>query len=331
MKVSVIMPVYNAINYLKKAVDSIIFQNFDDFELILIDDGSSDGSEYICDEYSKKYSNVNTIHQKNGGICSARNTGISNAKGEFIMFCDDDDMYFPGFIQTAYQLVTKHHLDLLRFQCVINEEKKKELDWDILTLGFEYEKSKGISYDEYLMKSGPLFVWNAIYRSLVIREHHLQFDEKYQYGLEDFDFNLQFYLKMKRAAVSSKVFYHHFEHIKHSTSSNRSKEVLCYKYRQEPELLMLEYQCVQKFCRRENWRRVFNERKAEVLARFRHQMKESNFSNDEIHRELSQFKASISELPSSFFDFLHVAKGPTKAWVLLLLFELNQYALLIRI
>ncbi len=91
-KVSVIIPVYNCIKYLEKAIKSVISQTeFNSIELILVDDGSSDGSERICDEYSAKYPNLIAIHQINSGVSVARNMGISSAKGEYIAFLDSDD------------------------------------------------------------------------------------------------------------------------------------------------------------------------------------------------------------------------------------------------
>ena len=89
--VSVIVPVYNVEKYLKRCVDSILDQTFMDFELILVDDGSTDSSGLICDEYAECDGRVKVIHKENGGVSTARNTGIDAAQGEFIMFVDSDD------------------------------------------------------------------------------------------------------------------------------------------------------------------------------------------------------------------------------------------------
>lgn len=90
-KVSVIVPVYNAEKYLHRCIDSILAQTFTDFELLLIDDGSKDSSGTICDEYAKKDSRIRVFHKPNGGVSSARNVGLDNAKGEWIAFADSDD------------------------------------------------------------------------------------------------------------------------------------------------------------------------------------------------------------------------------------------------
>src|SRR5690606_27273688 len=90
-KVSVIIPVYNAEKYLRECIDSVLAQTFDDFELLLINDGSTDGSGKICDEYAQKDARVKVFHKENGGVSSARNLGLDNAKGEWITFIDSDD------------------------------------------------------------------------------------------------------------------------------------------------------------------------------------------------------------------------------------------------
>lgn len=91
MTISVIIPVYNVEKYLEKCVNSVVFQSFKDLEIILVNDGSTDGSGNICDSLSSKYSNIQVVHQKNGGVSSARNNGIKIATGDYITFVDSDD------------------------------------------------------------------------------------------------------------------------------------------------------------------------------------------------------------------------------------------------
>lgn len=97
-KISVIVPVYKVEEYLHRCVDSILSQSFTDFELILVDDGSPDNCGKICDEYAQKDSRVRVFHKPNGGVSSARNLGLDNAKGEWITFIDSDDYVEPGFL-----------------------------------------------------------------------------------------------------------------------------------------------------------------------------------------------------------------------------------------
>ena len=91
--ISVIIPVYNVEKYLRKSINSILEQSYKNYEIILIDDGSTDSSGLICDEYSKKHCFIKTFHKKNGGLSSARNYGIDKSSGNYICFLDSDDWY----------------------------------------------------------------------------------------------------------------------------------------------------------------------------------------------------------------------------------------------
>lgn len=102
-QISVIVPVYNVEKYLHRCVDSILAQTFTDFELILVDDGSSDNSGIICDEYAGIHNNVKIIHQKNQGVSVARNVGLDIAEGEFIAFIDSDDTVDKTYLEILYQ------------------------------------------------------------------------------------------------------------------------------------------------------------------------------------------------------------------------------------
>ena len=102
-KVSVIIPVYNAEQYLRKCLDSVLAQTYQDFEIICIDDGSTDNSGAICDEYAKKDSRIRVLHKENGGVSSARNAGLNIAEGGYITFIDSDDYVDTDYIQTLYE------------------------------------------------------------------------------------------------------------------------------------------------------------------------------------------------------------------------------------
>ena len=102
-EISVIIPVYKAENYLCHCIDSILGQSFVDFELILVDDGSPDGSGAICDEYAKKDDRIRVIHQKNRGVSSARNAGLDAARGNWVTFIDSDDYVKKEFLEHLYE------------------------------------------------------------------------------------------------------------------------------------------------------------------------------------------------------------------------------------
>lgn len=116
---SIIVPVYNVEKYLKKCVDSILNQSFSDFELILIDDGSPDSSGAICDAYAANDSRVRVIHKLNGGVSSARNAGLQQAVGKYVVFCDGDDSLLNHYLEKMYNILQPGiHLAICGFESV---------------------------------------------------------------------------------------------------------------------------------------------------------------------------------------------------------------------
>lgn len=113
--ISVIVPVYNVEKYLRKCLDSIINQTYQNIEIILVDDGSKDTSGQICDEYALKDSRIIVIHKENGGLSSARNAGLDIAKGNYVMFVDSDDYVEPQFCEIPLKLALEKGVDIVTF------------------------------------------------------------------------------------------------------------------------------------------------------------------------------------------------------------------------
>ena len=111
-KISIIIPVYNVKKYLVACLGSVLAQNYEDFEVIIIDDGSTDGSSEICDRYAKRHKNISVKHQKNHGLSHARNEGIKRATGEYIMFLDSDDEITPDCLTYLYNLNRRYRTKL---------------------------------------------------------------------------------------------------------------------------------------------------------------------------------------------------------------------------
>ena len=111
--ISVIMPVYNPGRYFRAAVDSVLAQTLTDFELLLIDDGSTDGSGAICDEYAARDLRVRVKHGRNGGICASRNAGLDLAQGDWLAFCDHDDCVEPDWLATLHEAAEREHIGRL--------------------------------------------------------------------------------------------------------------------------------------------------------------------------------------------------------------------------
>lgn len=111
--ISIIVPVYNTAPYLRSCLDSILSQSYNDWELILVDDESTDSSEQICDEYGQKDTRIHVIHQQNGGPALARNHGLSQATGDFIAFVDSDDLLHSQFLEVSLQVMQQRKADVV--------------------------------------------------------------------------------------------------------------------------------------------------------------------------------------------------------------------------
>lgn len=227
--ISVIMPVYNAEKYLRDAIDSVLQQTFTDFELILIDDGSKDGSGAICDEAAEKDRRVLVVHQQNRGMCASRNRAMQMACGEYIAFVDNDDDCHPDMLQVAYTAARETQADMIKYGrravCVQNgrfyNENIRNL-WDA--------EFSGEQLPEAFLKLRSLGVlspvWDGVYRRKFIEEQKLTFNEQLRFGEEDTIFCLQCYARMQKLAIRKGVYYHHYIRIGHSASSKFSKGTL---------------------------------------------------------------------------------------------------------
>lgn len=111
-QISIIIPIYNVERYLRQCIDSILAQTFTDFELLLIDDGSPDGCPAICDEYAGKDARIRVFHKQNGGVTSARNKGLDNAKGNWIIYIDGDDWIEPTYVEELYNAAINNEADI---------------------------------------------------------------------------------------------------------------------------------------------------------------------------------------------------------------------------
>lgn len=124
-KVSILVPIYNVEKYLRRCIDSVLSQDFSDYELILVDDGSPDRCPQICDEYAAKDSRIKVVHKKNGGLVSARLAGFKEARGEYIMHLDSDDYLLPGAVSTLYDTAKNGDYDVVKIRPLRENSKGK--------------------------------------------------------------------------------------------------------------------------------------------------------------------------------------------------------------
>lgn len=196
---SIIVPVYNVEKYLRECVDSILAQSFQDFEVILVDDGSPDMSGQICDEYAAKYPDkIRVVHKANGGLSSARNAGLDVARGKYISFIDSDDVILPGMYSEMLDVAKTHDADIVY---------SKFLPWET--------QADLVGDTEPIIMSGrdsliamfhwerPVTVCTSIFKNDIIG------DTRFPYGLlnEDFPFSSVVLQKASKVAVLNKGYY----------------------------------------------------------------------------------------------------------------------------
>lgn len=209
VSISVIMPVYNAKDYVGRAIESVLNQDFDSFELILVDDGSTDGSGAICDEYAKNDCRIVLIHQTNAGTCAARNVGLSIAKGKYITFCDHDDEYLPHLLRDNFELIEKEKADVLQFSInrIFTEQNNFVLE-QRLKNGVFFADEKNEWYLNVRLNENFIDVWNRFYKKDLVAD--LNFNTIFNHGLEDACFNLMVVPKIQKYVTNSGVYYNHY-------------------------------------------------------------------------------------------------------------------------
>lgn len=204
--ISIIIPVYNSDKTINRCVDSILSQTFNNWELLLIDDGSTDRSGELCDEYSAKDQRIKVFHKKNGGVSSARNLGLNNVKGEWITFCDSDDFVYPNWLKNYVDNISDG-IDLIcqafeSDKSLINEFKDKRI------FGMTY---KGCIQDGVLLldKNHILgYLWVKLFKRSIIDLHKLRFDTRFNYW-EDQEFCFRYFSHIKNIVSMETIGYYY--------------------------------------------------------------------------------------------------------------------------
>lgn len=232
--VSIIVPVYNVKNYLSTCIDSILNQTYTSIELILVDDGSIDGSDKICDEYAKKDSRVTVVHKKNEGVSVARNTGIQVAKGKYIQFVDSDD-----FLRADMTDCLMREVNIDNVMPICNMEihyRNKRYCRDLIRV----DKKDSYSIEQYLLKfltkykTSPFIgsPCNKIFIKDIIIKNNIKFQEGRIFA-EDFIFNLEYLYYIKAVAIINKsLYYYRVETLNSLSKDTKSPEYWWNNYKQ---------------------------------------------------------------------------------------------------
>ena len=224
MLISVIIPVYNVEKYLRTCIDSVLAQDFNDYEIILIDDGSPDNSGAICDEYAEKYNFISVIHQENKGQGGARNTGIDAARGDYILFLDSDDFILPNAFSYLSNLMAGKDLDIVCFGRKIVLENG-ETDSYYYPLDSE---EKILNSREYLLHFiNDSFTTNKFFRTSLFKDNKIYFPDRRWY--EELATVPKVILQSEKILITHQVFYGYLirqDSIMHNNNIERNADML---------------------------------------------------------------------------------------------------------
>jgi len=217
-KISIVIPIYNVEKYLHKCIESILNQTYFDFELLLINDGSKDNSGRICDEYGAQDLRIRVFHKINGGVSSARNLGIKNAQGKYVMFVDADDWIEKDCLQVLYDTYCSEDLDLLQFSFrTVNDNGE--------TMNINSDETSIMSLNEYVDRDAFLVcVGGTIIKKSIIDNHKLSFREDLKLA-EDQLFILSSMFHSERMKRIPDVFYNYFQNVASATKNAKFQDI----------------------------------------------------------------------------------------------------------
>ena len=237
--ISIIVPIYKVEKYIKKCVDSIIFQSYKDIEIILVDDGSPDNCPMICDEYAKKDNRIKVIHKENGGLISARKAGLKASTGEYVCFVDGDDWIEPDMYEYIANAIEKYSCD-----CVITQFYFSFLDKELKSnylLNKEYYTRDEIEKEIFptMLFAGEYYqfgiypcCWTKVFKRELLVKHLMDTDDRIRMG-EDIAFTYPCLMECNSIAFIDKPLYHYRNNPSSMTNAYDSKL---------PEIYFLPYQ-----------------------------------------------------------------------------------------
>lgn len=204
--ITVVVPVYNTGKWLPRCIDSLLKQTYNDYEILVVDDGSTDGSSEVCDLQKKRSNKISVFHKENGGVSSARNLGIEHAKGDYIIFPDPDDWVEPDYLEKLLIDREKNGADL-----TICGYYRSTLVGDTFNLDKNVKTCLN-NKDALLLLVKPKayqgFVWNKLFSMAVIRENNLRFNEELK-AVQDLHFAVRYFLLCNTVYFDTTPLYHY--------------------------------------------------------------------------------------------------------------------------
>lgn len=204
LRLSIIIPVYNSGKYLEKCIRSIKSNKCEEYEIIMIDDGSNDGTSEICDKYSDGFQ-VKVIHQKNSGVSNARNRGLKLARGEYITFVDSDDYVSPDYVGTIVQKIdTKKDIYFFGSNKIEGNKKTRCREW-IYRIEDKFDMER---ICDVVLSGKSNEPWDKVFKKRIIDENNIKFNENVGLG-EDIIFTLDYLKYVKSSELIKKDIYNY--------------------------------------------------------------------------------------------------------------------------
>lgn len=325
-KVSVILPIYNVQNYLRECLDSVTGQTLSDLEIICVNDGSTDNSLAIVEEYATNDKRIVIITGSNGGYGKAMNKGLDCATGEYVGIVEPDDYVVSNMFEELYQVASNERLDFVKadFCRFTRDESGKE------EKVYEQIDRSGKRYGELLNPSNDpstirfmLNTWTGIYRRDFLNEYHIRHHETPGASFQDNGFFFQTFIYAKRAMIVNRAYYMNRRDNPNSSVNNKDK-VYCMniEYDWIRDILMQDREVWERFQYMYWWKKYFNymftfgrigdQYKKEYLYRmrmeFKRAMQKGELSPD-VFTELEWRKIqSLIQNADGFYEALHSAK-----------------------
>lgn len=223
-EISVIIPVYNVEKYLSFCLDSVLLQDFDNYEIVVVNDGSTDSCGEILKEYAENYDKIHLVTQENKGLGGARNTGIDNSQGEYLLFIDSDDSMKPHTLSRLYKDATENQVDIVWFGMdyvcengtVISTSRANENGYRIVT-----------QEECPLLYVNDSYAWNKLYKRELFIDNNIRFPERAWY--EDLKTLPKLVLHANKILLSDKVLYNYLQRadsIMHVPNADRNIEMI---------------------------------------------------------------------------------------------------------
>ena len=238
--ISIIIPIYNRANVLHRSVESILNQSYQNFELLLIDDGSTDVSYALCLDYAKKDSRIRVFHKENGGVSSARNMGLMNCRGDYIYFLDSDDIASPHALEKLYNDLIRYQADYVCCRFWFSSEMKEcfeALSDDVAIV--DWKKALSVFYE----KDGSKRTFDVslqtklFQRKLIFEPQIVLFDENSNYG-EDWDWLTEIVIRAKRPLLDQSLMLSVFSDCDNSLCKNASGRTIWLQRKKQKEFMV---------------------------------------------------------------------------------------------